>query len=620
MEKSIRAKILILIFITLIPLSILEFVKIQSNYRNRIEAELVASQDFAEAIRNSFLVFLNKTWTSQYAIGAAITSNPHWNEKDISSYLKKILQEDETNIGYSWLSPSGKVIATTNDQLKGKSILDSDYTDKISKGRDEIICNITPSYDNKKIILHVVRAIRVNNQLMGIVVTGLDINKLDKIFPSHRLAKESTFGIVDSNARIVYRSDGKNTPFSQRVVPEDSPSRKALKGEIIRTYSMYHGFDDLERMAIGYPIKEIGWSCFVSSSVPELLSKERALVKNNLIIFICIYIISFIIAIAFCNNFIKRIRKLRDSANEIIKGNLNVNVSGLEKDELGEVGEAFNTMAECLHKRAKEVEEYNNLKAQFFSTMSHELRTPLNIILGCIQLLEKLEPSNEIFNKLYYKYIKMQKQNSYRLLRLINNLIDINKAESNYIKIKLENNNIIKVIEDITLSVVEYTNLSNIDIIFDTEIEEKIMAFDSDMMERIMLNLLSNAIKFSPQGGIIEVNILDRKEKIIVSVKDSGIGIPEDKLQMIFDRYGQVDSSLSRKTEGSGIGLSLVKHLVELHEGKIYVKSQLEKGSQFIFELPVKLIDENGPIDNIKTLTRVERVPVEFSDIYTETS
>lgn len=620
MRKSIRAKMLILVFIILIPLSILEFVEIQSNHYSRIEAELVANQDFAEAIGNSFMVFLNKTWASQYAIGTAIISNSNWTEKDITTYLNKILQEDDINIGYCWLSPTGGIVATTNEQLKGNNVLSSDYIERISKGEDKIICNIAPSYDNKKIALHVIRAIRVNNKLMGIIMTGLVIDKLDEIFPSNRLGKDSTFGIIDSNARIVYLSNNKDISFEKREIKEDSPSRKALKGEIVKTYDKYFPFDNIKRMGIDYPIKEIGWSCFVTTSVPKLLAEEKIVIKNGIIVFICIYIISFILAIIFSNYFIKRIKKLRDSANEIVNGNLDVQIDSLGKDELREVEQAFNTMTESLRKRAKEVKEYNNLKAQFFSTMSHELRTPLNIILSCVQVLEKLDIFNENFKRLYTKYIKMQKQNSYRLLRLINNLIDINKVESNYIKIKLENNNIVKVIEDITLSVVEYTNLSNINIIFDTEVEEKIMAFDSDMMERIMLNLLSNAIKFSPQGGTIEVNIFDRGEKIVVSVKDSGIGIPRDKLKIIFDRYGQVDSSLSRKAEGSGIGLSLVKHLIELHGGDIYVKSKLGIGSQFLFELPVKLMYEDGHKDNGGSLNRVERVRVEFSDIYTESS
>ncbi|MPN34440.1 Adaptive-response sensory-kinase SasA [bioreactor metagenome] len=142
------------------------------------------------------------------------------------------------------------------------------------------------------------------------------------------------------------------------------------------------------------------------------------------------------------------------------------------------------------------------------------------------------------------------------------------------------------------------------------------MAFDLDMIERIMLNLLSNAIKFTNETGTIEVNVYDKNQSVIISVKDSGIGIPEDKLLSIFDRFTQVDNTLRRKSEGSGIGLSLVRSLIELHAGTIYVKSRLGEGSEFVIELPAKLTDEDSTISSAKIASNVERIHIEFSDIY----
>lgn len=262
----------------------------------------------------------------------------------------------------------------------------------------------------------------------------------------------------------------------------------------------------------------------------------------------------------------------------------------------------------------KEAQEYNILKTQLFSTISHELKTPLNIIFGSVQLLEKLYD-----DKLLNKYTKIMKQNCYRLLRLINNLIDINKIEIGFYKLELHNSDVVKIIEDITLSVVDYTNSKGIQLVFDTNVEEKITACDAEKLERVMLNLLSNAIKFTEPGGEISVNIFDKGNSIIISVKDSGIGIPEDMLDKIFETFRQVDSSFRRKAEGSGIGLSLVKSLIEMHGGTIYAKSQYGGGSEFIIELPVYLVDkENISImESAVTLdSKIETVHIEFSDIY----
>ncbi|PAB55848.1 hypothetical protein CCE28_21550 [Anaeromicrobium sediminis] len=184
---------------------------------------------------------------------------------------------------------------------------------------------------------------------------------------------------------------------------------------------------------------------------------------------------------------------------------------------------------------------------------------------------------------------------------------------------QFKNYNIVSIVEDITLSVAEYIESKGIKLIFDTEIEEKIIACDAEKLERVMLNLFSNAVKFTESNGTIQVNIHDKGESILICVKDTGLGIPKDMREKIFDRFRQVDASLHRKAEGSGIGLSLVKSIVELHKGFITVESEVGKGSTFTLELPATLAGEEYDIDGEIAATsqpNVERISIEFSDIY----
>ncbi len=173
--------------------------------------------------------------------------------------------------------------------------------------------------------------------------------------------------------------------------------------------------------------------------------------------------------------------------------------------------------SELLDKAAK----YDNLKTEFFANLSHEFRTPLNVMLSTLQLLNLIGINKSIGKNedKVKKYYHIMKQNCYRLLRLINNLIDITKIDAEYFKLNLKNENIIAIIEDITLSVADYANNKSLDIIFDTDIEEKIIACDADKIERIILNLLSNAIKFTPAGGNIFVSIADKDSSLIVICK-----------------------------------------------------------------------------------------------------
>lgn len=266
-----------------------------------------------------------------------------------------------------------------------------------------------------------------------------------------------------------------------------------------------------------------------------------------------------------------------------------------------------------------EAKQYDVLKTEFFANLSHELRTPINVILSAIQLLNLYvnEGTIDINNKNISKYIFTMQQNCYRLLRLVSNIIDITKIDAGFFELQLENHNIVNVVEDITLSVSEYIEHKGITLIFDTEVEEKVIACDSDKIDRIMLNLLSNAVKFTNPGGKIMVNIYDREDKVLISVKDNGIGIPKGNQKLVFERFHQVDKSLTRSHEGSGIGLSIVKSLVELHGGNITVKSEYNKGTEFIIELPVKLVKAKELMYNNMHGDNIEKINIEFSDIYT---
>jgi PAS domain S-box-containing protein len=273
-------------------------------------------------------------------------------------------------------------------------------------------------------------------------------------------------------------------------------------------------------------------------------------------------------------------------------------------------------------KRSSRLKETDRIKTEFFTNISHELRTPINVIFSALQMEEFALKSYTIDNPLTdkFKYIKMMKQNCYRLLRLINNLIDITKFENGYFNINLINHDIISIIEDVTLSVADYIENKDISIIFDTNVEEKIIACDSEKIERIVLNLLSNSVKFTPCGGKINVEIEDRINYISIKVKDTGKGIPADKLNSIFERFVQVDRSFTRDNEGSGIGLSIVKSLVEQHGGQICVKSIEGEGTEFIIHMPCKVIKNEESINNSSSAkmnkNSFEKINIEFSDIY----
>ena len=263
----------------------------------------------------------------------------------------------------------------------------------------------------------------------------------------------------------------------------------------------------------------------------------------------------------------------------------------------------------------EKMKKHEEVKNEFFANISHELRTPLNIFYSTLQLLDiKSNDMSVDFRQVYENNKQYLKINCKRMLRLINNIIDITKIDVGFTKAKFANCDIVRVVEDITLSVINYANNKNINIVFDTEVEEHIIKCDSSMIERAILNLLSNAIKFTKENGNIFVNLYKDENWVHIIVKDDGIGIPISIQDIIFERFVQGDKSLTRLNEGSGIGLSIVKSIVELNNGEIYLYSDEENGTEFEILLPNEKLegDEyeyNHEID-------IDKIELEFSDIY----
>ena len=260
---------------------------------------------------------------------------------------------------------------------------------------------------------------------------------------------------------------------------------------------------------------------------------------------------------------------------------------------------------------------FNSVNSNFFSNLSHELKTPVNIIYSSVQLMSSLKDRDQYSLIEYFnKYEKSVKQNCLRMLRLINNLIDITKIDSGMTKLDLVLVDIVPFVEDLTLSLIPYTKYKNLNITFDTNVEKLYLKIDTYAFERILLNLLSNAIKFNNFDGSILVSIESFDTNVTISIKDTGIGIPDGYSDLIFNRFYKVDNSFSRRTEGSGIGLAITKNLTELQGGRISINENYKDGSEFIITFPKTSQIGIYTDTNYKYYVDDEKILSELSDIY----
>ena len=268
-------------------------------------------------------------------------------------------------------------------------------------------------------------------------------------------------------------------------------------------------------------------------------------------------------------------------------------------------------------KEREDLEKVIEMKDEFLSLISHEFKTPLTVIISALQAMNFLY-KDQITDKVKI-YLDKIKQNTFRQVRLVNNILDITGVNAGNIKLNIRNLDIIFITNSIVESVGIYANQKGVNLSFESECTQKIIAMDEEKYERILLNLLSNAIKFTAKDKNIKVKITCEDVNVKVFVIDEGMGIPEDKHELIFERFGQVDSSYTRQAEGSGIGLSLVKLMVNALGGNISVESQEDLGSSFCVEFPTLILEKEPQGEELKGLidTRLtQSIAIEFSDIY----
>jgi two-component system, sensor histidine kinase ChiS len=249
--------------------------------------------------------------------------------------------------------------------------------------------------------------------------------------------------------------------------------------------------------------------------------------------------------------------------------------------------------------------QLDKLKSQFFANISHEFRTPLTLILGQIESV--VSSGVELKEK---AKLQVANRNARRLLTLINQLLDLSKLETGNMELNAVQQNLVSFLRSLFYSFESLATSKNISLKFESESELIPVVFDLDKMEKVFYNLVSNAFKFTNENGEIKVSVKTINSLFVeICVEDNGVGIPAEHLSNVFDRFYQIDDSITRNFEGSGIGLALVKELVELHHGVVTVSSREGEGSVFCVRLP------RGE-QNLKA--RIAETPVTAYDYSTE--
>ncbi|MCC3407242.1 MAG: response regulator [Microcoleus sp. PH2017_10_PVI_O_A] len=469
-----------------------------------------------------------------------------------------------------------------------------------------LVSALQPVYNNQK-------------QLDGVLITALRLDSIGQFLNSLKIGKSGQTFIIERKGTLLATSTPEK-PFRNKNGKKQQFQVKESSDIVTQSTAKYleSHFQDLQQITqsqlIHFEIngkqqflkvmpfqdgKGLDWLIVVV--VPEADFMEQINAGNRTTILLCLAALAVATAIGICTSrwITKPILKLKDAAIDLSQGQFDRAVKLDRSDELGVLATAFNSMAaqlqasfSALENKNTELQRLDKLKDEFLANTSHELRTPLNGIIGIAESLidgatGKL-PETTNFN------LALIASSGKRLASLINDILDFSQLKHKTLELQTKSVNLREIVFVILKLCQPLVGTKKLQLINSVAPELPPIAADENRLEQILYNLIGNAIKFT-ESGTVEISaalITSHEEsspnpQLAITVSDTGIGIPENKLERIFESFEQADGSTAREYGGTGLGLAVAKKLVELHGGKISVSSSVGVGSQFIFTLPV---------------------------------
>ncbi|MEG3859018.1 ATP-binding protein [Microcoleus sp. herbarium12] len=469
-----------------------------------------------------------------------------------------------------------------------------------------ILSALQPVYDSEK-------------QLEGVLIAALRLDRIGFFLNSLNIGKSGQAFIIQKNGMLLATSS-KELPFRSRhdkkelfnVTESTDTVTQATAKYLATQFNTFHSIQDSQQLSFeinGKPQfvkvlpfkdgKSLDWLIVVV--VPEADFMEQIHANNRTTALLCVGALGMatVLGILTSRWIIKPILKLKDAAIALSEGQFDRTVKLDRSDELGVLATAFNSMAAqlqasftALETKNTELQRLDKLKDEFLANTSHELRTPLNGIIGIAESLidgatgQLLETTN--FN------LGLIASSGKRLSSLINDILDFSQLKHKTLELQIKSVSLREIVSVIITLSQPLIGQKKLQLINSVAAELPPIAADENRLQQILYNLIGNAIKFTENGTVaISAELVTGNQKsplnpqLAITVSDTGIGIPEEKLDLIFESFEQADGSTAREYGGTGLGLAVAKQLVELHGGRISVSSTVGAGSQFTFTLPV---------------------------------
>jgi len=435
-------------------------------------------------------------------------------------------------------------------------------------------------------------------QIVSPNIKNKDFSQMDETINIYNKMNISRMWIVNKEGNIVSGPGEFDNHDSE--CPEREQIKRALKGETVTNRGNIRYSDDLV-LSVALPIYVNGniegavFACNPLSDINHSIAQAlKIVIFAGAIAIVILAFVSFFIS----RNITRPIKKITEISLEMAKGNFTERVKVPSNDEIGKLAETFNYMTVKLDKTLRDLEyerdkmtEMERMQREFVANASHELRTPLTSVRGYIEAILDGVINEKEQEK---KYLRIILKETLRLHRVVNSLLDLSRMEAGHVKINKKELSIDEIIKRTVTRLKPLAEEKELVLEIDELTELPKVVGDEDLIEQVIINYITNAVRFTPKGERILVRADTGENKVSVHVIDTGIGISLQDLPNVWKRFYKINDARPLSKEGSGLGLSLVKEIMELLEGRAWVESTLGKGSIFSFSLPIKekMVDE----------------------------
>jgi signal transduction histidine kinase len=442
----------------------------------------------------------------------------------------------------------------------------------------------------------------------GVVVAEVDLRSIGQVVDRARVGPAGYAYAVDSRGRLVTHPNVnlvlRHTSFAS--LPQVQAALRERSEVGATTTGRDH--DGRKVLSAFHTIEPMRWRVFVEQPVSEAFAPLKSAIWRTALLLVAFLLLAIATSVLLARRLVRPIESIQSAAAKIGSGSLDQQIEIRSNDELGALADEFNRMAARLQEsyagleqkveertrelaealqeldvKSRELETASRHKSQFLANMSHELRTPLNAIIGFTQVLaERLYGD---VNEKQEEYLEDILSSADHLLALINDVLDLSKVEAGEVELVVAPFSLRETLERGVVMIRERASHDGVLVSLSTNGGPDLVSGDERRISQVIFNLLSNAVKFTPAGGAVAVGATRRDGDVCVSVTDTGPGIAPADHERIFQEFQQTESGAGQ-ADGTGLGLALSKRLVELHGGRIWVESELGRGSTFVFTLP----------------------------------